>query len=208
MGRLFQALAGLVGAGALALQYYLLLDRLGGDALAATLRFFSYFTLLSNSFGTAALLLAAFAPASAMGEFFLKPAVRTAAALYLIIVAAVYHVILASQWEPKGLQLVADIALHSVMPAAMCIDWLSLTPKGSLRFSMIPPWLLMPIAFGVWALTLGAFTGFYPYSFIDAGALGYGRVALNMGVLIGAFALAGALLIVIGKLVPGPKVYR
>ncbi|MFN0024444.1 MAG: Pr6Pr family membrane protein [Parvularculaceae bacterium] len=202
---MFQALAGLVGAAALALQYYLLLDRLGGDALAATLRFFSYFTLLSNSFGTAALLLAAFAPVSPVGQFFLKPAVRTAAALYLIIVGVVYHIILASQWEPKGLQLVADIILHSVMPAAMCIDWLSLTPKHGLRFSMIPPWLLMPLGFGAWALTLGAFTGFYPYSFIDAGALGYGRVALNMGFLIGAFALTGALLIIVGRIVPGPK---
>lgn len=200
--RAYRACAGLVGLAALAVQYGLLLDRMGGDIGAATLRFFTYFTLLSNSIGTAAFLFPALAPKSAPGRFFGAPAVRTASALYLLVVGAVYHAILASQWNPQGWQLAADIALHTVLPLAILADWLFLTSKRDLGLSMIAPALLFPFGFGVWALALGAMNGFYPYPFLDVSALGYPRVALNLAILLAIFAVLGAFMVAAGRRLP------
>lgn len=196
----YRACAGLIGVGALAVQYALLLESMGGDAVAAALRFFTYFTLLSNIVGAAAFLFPAISPQSAPGRFFAGPGVRTAATLYLLAVAAVYHAILASQWEPKGWQLAADIALHTVTPLAMLIDWLYLTDKRDLRLSMIPLALLFPSGFGVWALALGAVNGFYPYSFLDVTALGFARVAVNLAVMLSVFAGLCAAMVVAGRM--------
>jgi hypothetical protein len=46
----------------------------------------------------------------------------------------------------------------------------------------------------------GAVTGFYPYSFLEVGQLGYERVLLNMGVLMAAFAVLGLILVGIDRL--------
>ncbi|MDT7805772.1 MAG: hypothetical protein QOI78_9205, partial [Actinomycetota bacterium] len=45
---------------------------------------------------------------------------------------------------------------------------------------------IYPAAWLAFTLPRGAITGFYPYPFVDAGALGYGRVTLTC-VAIGVF---------------------
>lgn len=197
--RNYRACAGLLGLAALAVQFALLLDRMDGDIGAATLRFLTYFTLLSNMAGAAAFLFPALAPRSAAGQFFERPSVRTAAALYLVVVGAVYHAILASRWDPQGWQLAADIVLHTVMPLAIIADWAFLTPKRGVKLTMIPPALLFPLGFGIWALALGAANGFYPYPFLDVTALGYPQVALNLVLLLALFAGLGAAMVLAGR---------
>jgi len=199
VSRIYRILAGLVGLGALGVQFALLLERMNGDIAAATLRFFTYFTLLSNIVGAASFLFPSLAPKSAPGRFFARPPVRTAATLYLLVVGAVYHTILASRWDPQGWQLAADIALHTAMPIMMTADWLFITPKRDLRLTLIPPALAFPAAFGAFALAQGAMTGFYPYPFVDVGALGYARVALNLLVLLTLFAGLGAIMTLAGR---------
>lgn len=199
--RLFRGAAGLIALGALIVQYALLLERMG-DAGAAALRFLTYFTLLSNSLGAAAFLAPAFLPQSGPGRFFARPGVRTAATLYLLVVGAVYHAILASRWDPQGWQLAADIALHTMTPIAMLIDWLFLTPKQDLKHRLIPPALLFPLGYGLWALALGAGNGFYPYPFLDVSTLGYPAVARNLAILLIIFAALGAVMVAVGRRLP------
>ncbi len=201
--RLYRGAAGLVTLAALGVQYALLVDRMNGDIGAATLRFFTYFTLLSNIIGAAAFVFPALAPRSAPGGFFERPALRTAATLYLLVVGAVYHTILASRWDPQGWQLAADIVLHTAAPLAILIDWLFLTPKRGLKLSMTPPALLFPLAFGLWVLALGAANGFYPYPFLDVTALGYPQVAFNLAVLFAMFAGLCAGMVAAGRCLPG-----
>jgi hypothetical protein len=200
--RALRGLAGLLIVAALIVQYALLLGRMNGDIGAATLRFFNYFTLLSNMVGAAAFLFPAAAPGSTAGRFFDQPAMRTAAALYLLVVGAVYHAILASRWDPQGWQLAADIVLHTLAPLAMLIDWIVLTAKRGLALTMIPRTLFFPLAYGLWALAIGAATGFYPYPFLDVTALGYANVSLNLAILLAIFAALGAAMVVIGRRLP------
>lgn len=202
IARGFRLIAGLAGAAALGVQFGLLLDRMGGDIAAATVRFFTYFTLLSNLIAAATFLAPGLAPQSSLGGFFLKPSVRTAATLYLLVVGAVYHAVLASRWDPQGLQLAADITLHTIMPLAMLADWLLLTDKRGLSLAMAPPSLLFPFGYGVWALGLASMNGFYPYPFLDAATLGYLRVGLNLFILIAIFAALCVVMVLAGRRLP------
>lgn len=200
---LFRAAAGLAGVLALVIQFVLMQTREGGAGpFWAALDFFSYFTILSNIFGAVVMCAAAFAPETPIGRFARDPATRTAATLYLIVVGAVYHAILASQWEPKGWQLFADILLHTLTPVAMVADWLLFTPKRDVALSNVARWLLFPAGYGAYALARGALTGFYPYPFLEVGTLGYPQVLLNLVVLLAIFAGLGATLVVAGRRLP------
>ena len=196
---LFRAAAGLIAVAALIVQYWLLVRNLDGDLSAAALRFLNYFTLLSNVVGAAAFLFPALAPATPPGRYFSRPSVRTAVTLYLVVVGVVYHALLASRWDPKGWQLAADIALHTIMPVAIVIDWLFLTAKRDLSMAYVPRAVLFPFGFAIWVLIVGAVSGFYPYPFLDVGALGYPRVLTNLAILLALFATLGALMAMLGR---------
>ena len=61
------------------------------------------------------------------------------------------------------------------------------------------------VGYLVYALVRGTVAGVYPYPFIDVGALGYGRTAINAaGVTLG-FSFVAALLVAIGRSKPIPK---
>lgn len=151
MTDLFRAIVGVVAVFALLVQYGLLVARADeGGALGATLVYVSYFTIITNWIGAAALLAPVAARYTGVGHFFNHQGVRAAAALYLALVAIVYHTILAAQWNPEGWQFFTDIVFHTVTPAMVWIDWLFLTPKRDLNLSMVPAWLIVPVAFGAW----------------------------------------------------------
>jgi hypothetical protein len=105
--------------------------------------------------------------------------VRTAILTYIIIVAVIYHYLLAKLWNPQGWQLLADTIEHVMTPALYAIDWV--------RWKSAFVWLVYPLGYAVYSLIHGAVTGFYPYPFINAGELAYDKMFLNMGVLVLVF---------------------
>jgi hypothetical protein len=114
----------------------------------------------------------------------------------IVVTGIVYQVALAGLYELHGLSLFADTVLHKVTPILFLLGWLVAGPRGALTWRTVWWSLLYPLAWLAFTLPRGAITGFYPYPFVDAGALGYGHVTLNC-VFIGLFftALAtGALL--------------
>lgn len=169
------------------------------DLLARTIHFLSFFTILTNGIIALAMAVPTLAPGTRAGRFLDSPPVRTAVAGYIIIVAAVYHVVLAPLWDPKALNLVAQVILHTIVPAVFVLDWLMFTQRG------VTPWrttlnaLALPLLYGVWTLAHGAWTGFYPYPFLDAGKLGYALVLFNMAVLTLLFIGVELALIAIDK---------
>jgi hypothetical protein len=103
---------------------------------------------------------------------FLASLGQTAIAVYIIIVAAIYHFVLRQLWNPQGWQLVADTIEHVVAPALYVIDWLVFVPKGTLTFRSAFVWLAFPFVYAIYSLIHGAVMGFYPYRFLDVAALG------------------------------------
>lgn len=192
----YRILAATLGWFAIVLQYGLIVRyKTDGDLVAGAIRFLSYFTDLSNVLVALAMTLPWLAPDTALGRFFLKPAVRTAILAYIIIVALIYHYLLAKLWNPQGWELVADTIEHVVAPVLYIIDWVVFVPKGTLKFRSALVWLLFPFAYAAYSLIHGAITGFYPYPFVDVSKLGYDKVLANMGALIFVFGGLGLLLI-------------
>ena len=193
-GRWFATVIALVAWTALALQYALLIDLTLDDIgpVLATLRFFSFFTILSNLLVALTTTFAVVAPHSAMGERLARPRARGAAALCIGITWAIYFFVLASTWAPQGAQLVADVMLHYVVPVLYLLWWGACVPHARLIWSDALRWLLMPLAFLVWTLVRGAWLHEYPYPFVDVDVLGIATVARNafgVGVLFLAFGL-------------------
>lgn len=186
---------------ALGLQYALLL-RLAPDGIAlATLRFLSYFTILSNLLVAAACA----AVASGAGGWLVRPRALGGIALYIAITGLVYVLVLRQLWQPQGLQWWADAGLHYAVPLAYLAWWLAAAPHGGLRVRDVAAWLLFPLAYLGWTLVRGAWLGEYPYPFIDVAALGLGVAMRNASAVCLAFVLVGLLLPWIDRALGRPR---
>lgn len=189
----------LLGWATLVLQYYLLIrtsDTMGLSFAEGTIRFLSYFTIQSNILAT--LVLTAVAIRSGPDEWLVHPFVRSAVAAYIAMVGLVYAALLRHLWAPEGAQWLADTVLHTVMPVGYLAFWLTCVRKTGLRWYDPLLWLIYPLFYLGLILVRGKMSGFYPYPFIDATALGYAGVAANTAGLLIVCAALGSCLVVIG----------
>lgn len=200
--RPFAASAAVIGWLALGLQLLLtirLTTANGQGALAGVWIYLGYFTVLTNLAAALALTAAASGPRGGLGRFFARPDVHTAIAMAIIVVAAVYHLLLRQLWQPHGWQVIGDDALHTMMPLLFVLHWWLAVPKATLRWRQVLSWQVYPGTYFVYALTRGALNDWYPYPFLDVGALGYLRVLGDaVGVLL-VFIVVGLLLITLGR---------
>lgn len=183
----------------LALQLVLHIQAANGLDLSlaeSLVRFFSYFTIQTNIL--AALVLTAFAIKAGLDEWLVHPFVRSAVAVYIAMVGGIYHTLLKHLWEPKGAQWFADTALHTVMPVAYLLFWLTCVRKAGLRWYDPLLWLIYPLFYLGFVLVRGKMSGFYPYPFIDAKTLGYAGVAANTAGLLIVCAAIGMCLVMTG----------
>ena len=203
---LFRTLGALIGWATLVAQYFLVVSE-GEHAnlAAATISYFSYFTILTNILVVLAFTAPLLAPTTKLNGIFTKPAVRAAIALYISFVAIVYHIMLRDLWDPQGLQFITDIALHTVLPIWYLFDWVFYTSKRSLRFAHIPYWLIYPTLYGVYTIIRGALSGVYPYPFLNVSELGLFGVFINMIGFLMLYVIGGAVFITLGSKLSKPE---
>ncbi|MDX1476077.1 MAG: Pr6Pr family membrane protein [Saprospiraceae bacterium] len=185
---------------AVLVQLIVMLDNRVTGTGEALIRFFSFFTILTNT-----LLALYFSSHLARGaRWWLRrlrrPGVMTAITVYISVVGLVYQLILRPLWSPTGVQMITDELLHSVNPLYMIAMWVMFEDKRILRWSMIPLWLIYPLIYLACVLLRGAVANWYPYPFIDVGELGYGQVGINaLGMLV-LFVVLSALFVGVAKL--------
>ncbi len=189
-------LVALLAAAAVVLQYVLLLRAAPDGAALATLRFLSYFTILSNL----AVVVACAVMASGRPSWIASPRALGAVALYIAVTGLVYVLVLRHLWQPQGLQWWADSGLHYATPLAYLGWWLGLVPHARLRWRDLGAWLLFPLAYLAWTLLRGAWLGEYPYPFIDVGTLGLAGALRNAALVCVGFVVVGAALVVLDRL--------
>jgi hypothetical protein len=202
--RRFALAIAIVAGSALLLQYVLLIAATWKDIgpLFGTLRYFSFFTILGNLAVALATAAAWHGGDASWQRFFRRAPVQGAAALCIAIVCVIYHVLLASTWSPRGLQRVADLALHYVVPALYLFWWVACVPHGRLRWSDPLRVLAFPAAFLGWTLVRGAWLHEYPYPFIDVDTLGFAVALRNAAAIALLFVAAGLLLVAVDRCLP------
>lgn len=141
--------------------------------------FFSFFTIETNILVVLTLLLSAIAVAA--GKNKRLDVLRGAVTVYILIVGIGFSFLL-SGLENVALTAVPwdNTVLHYIIPAAVLIDFLLDRPKSKLSFKRSIAWLLFPIGYGVYGMTRGLLTGWYPYPFLNPATNGYGAIAITM----------------------------
>ena len=171
-----------------------------GKSLAEGLvAFFGYFTVLTNIFVALAAALPLLFVRSRVGRWFGGAMVLGCAVTAIVLVGVGYHFLLRNVWAPKGLQWIADLMLHYVVPLA-CLTYWILFPPGQRLPTWAPLlWCLYPITYAVYVFARGELLGSYPYHFIDVTRLGYPKALFNSLGLLVAFAVIGSAVLGIAR---------
>ena len=194
----------IMAASAVILQAVLMLENRVTGIAETVVRFFSFFTILTNLLVAVYFTAVGFFRGSRAGRFFTRFDHSTAITVYIVIVRAVYQVLLRHIWEPTGLQQVVDELLHTIIPVYVVIYWIALVPER-ISWRRILPWLWYPVVYFAWIMIRGAISGFYPYPFIHAVGIGWAAALQNAVLILGMFALVAALFIGIARLRTGTK---
>jgi hypothetical protein len=147
----------------------------------------------------AALTAPLVAPASRFAAWAEQSGPRAAIATYLTITAVVYHLLLASQWNPQGLRMVSNTILHTVTPLAFLIDLALRGGQGEARWIAAAKAMAFPALFGAWTLVHGALSGFYPYPFMNVAKRGHPAVVLTMVEMSLAFMVVALVFVALSR---------
>lgn len=189
----------ILGWFALGVQLYLIILRRQAPIPETITRYFSFFTILTNLLVAIVSTILVFKPKSKPGVYFSSSSRLTATTLYILIVGLIYNVILRFLWAPEGLQKLADELLHTIIPSFFLFFWLFVVPRAEIKITVALKWLLYPLLYLIYIFIRGAFSGFYPYPFIDVKALGYNKVVVNSLFIMGVFIALGLILLIINK---------
>ena len=188
-------LLAVLGWTALVLQAWISVTRhiaLGNGAAYGVMMYTGYFTILTNA------LCAAVATAVALGaraspalQALRRPAFITAAAVSILLVGVIYHLLLRAIHHPVGLEYACNIALHYLVPPLFVSFWWLAVPRGVLVWRDLWLAFAFPAAYAVYVLARGEIAGVYPYPFFDVTKLGYSDVLRNAVGLSGVFVATG-----------------
>ena len=200
MRRNLSILFALIAWFAVVTQFLLMLENRVASIPETIVRFFSFFTILTNLLVAIYFTFHCFQRKNHSAAFINKPGVLTSVTVYITIVGLVYQVLLRHIWQPTGLQKIVDELLHSVIPLLVIFYWYLFENKSKVHYRQIFKWLIYPLVYLFYILVRGNFSGFYPYPFVDVGNLGLQRVLLNSGLLLVFFAALSLLFVWIEKL--------
>lgn len=146
------------------------------------IRFFGYFTVLSN------ILVAWVSSTIALGRDDRTAGWRTLRLTTLVAITVtglVHWFLLRPLLDLAGADYLADKLLHVAVPLVAVIGWVAFGPRGRVQRRDVLASLVFPILWLGYTLVRGAFTGFYPYPFLDADAEGYAAVsAVSLGIAV------------------------
>ena len=186
----WHALVALLALTGLAIEYRVTIAGHPGELAGRTIRFLSFFTILTNALVMLASLGAAFG-AGRLHRWTAGPAMSTAISVHITVVAVIFQLLLAKLVHLTPLGWWGNMLVHQLVPALWLVGWIALAPHGGIgRWSPLR-WLIYPLVYTAWTLIHGAATGWYPYPFMDVGQYGIGPTAAKMAGIALFFAALG-----------------
>lgn len=180
-------------------QFILLIQNRQADVPETIIRFFSYFTILTNILATLYFTSRISVFKNSSLSKISNSGNLTAITAFILVVGLVYQIILRGTWQPTGLQRIIDELLHSVIPLFVFLYWLKFANKNDLNFKNIKVWLWYPIGYFIYIIIRGHFSNFYPYPFVDVTTIGYPQVLINAAIVSLFFLFIMGTLIFIGN---------
>ncbi|MDE3182046.1 MAG: Pr6Pr family membrane protein [Bacteroidota bacterium] len=206
MRRNLSILFGLIAWFAVVTQFLLMLENRVASVPETLVRFFSFFTILTNLLVAIYFTSQSFQRKNHSAGFINQPGVLTSVTVYITIMGLVYQILLRHIWQPTGLQKIVDELLHSLIPLLVIIYWYFFENKSKVKYRQVFKWLIYPLVYLFYILVRGSFSGFYPYPFVDVRNLGVQKVLINSTWLVILFAVVSLLFVWIGKLFDKKKV--
>lgn len=157
-------------------------------AIGHTIRLLSFFTVLSNAMVAGTCLVMAFARRGAAAGL------RTAVALYILVVLLIYQLLLDALIHPQGIHWWINQVLHHAVPLGYLLCWIAWPPHGGIGARAPLRWLIVPALYGAWTVAHGLASGWYPYPFLNIATHGGAAVARNMVLVALLFLALGYLL--------------
>lgn len=195
MKRFFSLVFVVLGWFAVIMQYILMYNNSELTLAEMTMRFFSYFTILTNIIVATYFTLQLFGNSQKTEN----SGIITAITIYILVVGLIYQGILRSTWSPVGMQKIVDELLHTIIPFLALLFWIFIANKKNLSYKLIPQWTIYPLLYLAFILIRGNFAGFYPYPFIDAITLSYSKVLTNSFFILIFFIVLSVIFIRVGK---------
>jgi hypothetical protein len=187
----FRAVTAIIVIAAIIWQVVLNID----SGLFRPLRFFAFFTILSNVFGAVLWLwLAATWDRARTRRVDL---LRGAATLYLVITFVVV-VVLLSGAELQVADPRVDFVVHKLFPVLVVVDWLLDPPETDLRMTDVALWLIFPLVWVAATLIRGAVDNWYPYPFLDPDQGGYRSVGYHVIAILAGFVVVAGIIVALG----------
>ncbi|MEV6285203.1 Pr6Pr family membrane protein [Kribbella sp. NPDC051770] len=178
-GRAFHAVTAAAVIAGIVIQLVVTATSTGGffpDNPDRVFNVFAYFTILSNLLlGGTTLLLAA----GTDRDSTLFRTLRLNGVLCIAVTGIVYWVALNALADFTGGAAVANFLLHTATPLLGVLGWLLFGPRGRTSPAIVGWSIVFPLLWLGFTLIRGAAIGFWPYPFVDADDLGYGKVLLN-----------------------------
>ena len=129
MRKYIDILGFLIGWIAVIGQFILLIQNRQADIPETIIRFFSFFTILTNIlvvlYFTSRISISKKTSLSRLTN----SGNLTALTAFILVVGLVYQFILRGTWQPTGLQRIIDELLHSVIPFFVFLYWLKFSNK-------------------------------------------------------------------------------
>jgi hypothetical protein len=183
MKRKFETFGFSIGWFAIIAQFFLMLENRQADIPETIIRFFSFFTILTNILVVLFLTASLFILKKFPFKLFLVKGTLTAITTFIVIVGLVYQIVLRQTWEPTGLQYIVDELLHTIIPLFMLGYWFFNIRKEDLLLKPVFNWLIYPSIYLVFIIIRGNISGYYPYPFLNIKEIGYESVLLNITVI-------------------------
>lgn len=173
---------------ALITQFVLMFQNRQTDIIEMIIRFFSFFTILTNALVALYFTVRVFRIKNNPLAILYKTGSLTAITVFILLVSIVYQVVLRSIWEPQGLQKIVDELLHSIIPLFVFIYWFLFANRDDANFKVFKIWLAYPFIYFIFIAIRGSYSGFYPYPFVNSKEIGFLQTGINF-VLITVFIL-------------------
>jgi hypothetical protein len=172
--------------------------------------YFSYFTIQTSLINIVVFLVGGWMALRHPSDTVLYTTVRMSTVGFALITAGVFNLLLRNvpYVGPYEGLLWPNEVIHVWVPILIVLDWLLSPGRPALPWRALVAAVIYPVGWITYTLIRGAFTGNYPYPFLDPATGGWGSVAIYIVALTAFLVGIAALSIAYGRRRKPPALAR